>query len=59
VLYFRIQRNGSIEGLEVEESSGYNSVDLAALRAVQNASPVPALPASYRNPSLGIHLIVH
>lgn len=59
VLFFRILRNGSIEDLEVEESSGYNSFDLAALRAVQNAVPFPALPASYRNPSLGVHLIVH
>ena len=59
VLYFRIQRNGSIEELQVEQSSGYNSFDLAALRAVQNAAPFPALPASYRPGSLGVNLIVH
>ena len=58
ILHFRIQKDGGIDELRVEESSGYNSFDLAALRAVQNASPFPALPASYRHDSLGISLIV-
>ncbi len=58
VLHFRIRRNGDIEDLRVAESSGYNSFDLAALRAVQNAAPFPALPASYRADSLGVNLIV-
>jgi TonB family protein len=58
VLYFRILRSGQIEDLRVAESSGYNSFDLAALRAVQNAAPFPALPASYKPGSLGINLIV-
>jgi TonB family protein len=58
ILHFRIQKDGTIDELKVEESSGYNSFDLAALRAVQNASPFPALPASYRHDSLGVSLIV-
>ncbi|HXO19815.1 MAG TPA: energy transducer TonB, partial [Thermoanaerobaculia bacterium] len=58
VIYFRIQRGGAIADLRVAESSGYNSFDLAALRAVQNASPFPPLPASYRRDSLGVNLIV-
>jgi protein TonB len=58
ILHFRIQKDGSIDELRVQESSGYNSFDLAALRAVQNASPFPALPASYRHDSLGVNLIV-
>jgi TonB family protein len=58
VLHFRILRNGQIEDLRVVESSGYNSFDLAALRAVQNAVPFPILPASYRADSLGVNLIV-
>ena len=37
------------------ESSGYNSFDLAALRAVQNASPFPPLPRAYRHDSLGVN----
>ena len=55
---FRIQRDGSITELTVATSSGYNSFDLAALRAVQNASPFPPLPRAYRNDSLGVNLIV-
>jgi protein TonB len=55
---FRIQRDGSITELTVARSSGYNSFDLAALRAVQNASPFPPLPRAYRNDSQGVNLIV-
>src|SRR5262249_29209187 len=58
ILHFPINRDGSIDELRGEESSGYNSLDLAALRAVQNAAPSPALPASYRHDSLGVSLIV-
>lgn len=58
IISFRIQRNGGITDLEVAESSGYNSFDLAALRAVQNASPFPPLPRGYRQDSLGVRLIV-
>ena len=55
---FRIQRDGSITELQVARSSGYNSFDLAALRAVQNASPFAPLPRAYRQDSLGVNLIV-
>ena len=58
IVSFRIQRNGSLTDLEVAESSGYNSFDLAALRAVQNASPFPPLPRGYKHDSLGVRLIV-
>jgi TonB family protein len=59
VVFFRIQKSGQITDLRVEQPSGYNAFDLAALRAVQNAAPFPALPASYRHDSLGVNLIVH
>lgn len=55
---FRILRDGSLSDLQVAVSSGYNSFDLAALRAVQNAAPFPPLPRAYRNDSLGVNLIV-
>jgi periplasmic protein TonB len=58
VVSFRIQRDGSLTDLQVAHSSGYNSFDLAALRAVQNASPFAPLPRAYRNDSLGVTLIV-
>jgi TonB family protein len=58
IISFRIQRDGSLADLQVAKSSGYNSFDLAALRAVQNASPFPPLPRAYRHDSLGVNLIV-
>ena len=58
IIAFRIERDGSLTGLQVAESSGYNSFDLAALRAVQNAAPFPPLPRAYRQDSLGVNLIV-
>jgi TonB family protein len=58
VLFFRIEKDGSVTELQVEQSSGMNAFDLAALRAVQNAAPFPRLPASYRHSSLGVNLIV-
>lgn len=58
IIAFRIGRDGSLSSLEVAESSGYNSFDLAALRAVQNAAPLPPLPRAYRHDSLGVRLIV-
>ncbi|MEP7010123.1 MAG: energy transducer TonB [Acidobacteriota bacterium] len=58
IVRFRILRRGDIDQLAIAESSGINAFDLAALRAVQNASPFPPLPASYRNPTLNVTLIV-
>jgi len=59
VISFRIERDGSLADLRVSESSGYNSFDLAALRAVQNAAPFPPLPRAYRRDDLGVNLIVY
>jgi TonB family protein len=58
VIFFRIGRDGKMTELQVEQSSGYNSFDLAALRAVQNAAPFPPLPRAYKHEDLGVHLIV-
>ncbi len=56
IVHFRIRRDGSVQDVEVVNSSGYNSFDLAALRAVQSA-PLPPLPKSYKEKSLGVNLI--
>jgi TonB family protein len=58
-VHFRILRDGTVESIELVSSSGYNSFDLAALRAVQAAAPLPPLPRSYREGELGINLIFH
>ena len=57
MVHFRIDKDGTIAELTVVRPSGHNPFDLAALRAVQNASPLPPLPRSYRKDSLGVNLI--
>ncbi len=57
-LHFRIDRRGEITELEIVTSSGHSSFDLAGLRAVRQANPLPPLPNSYRGDSLGVNLIL-
>ncbi|MGE0639153.1 MAG: energy transducer TonB [Thermoanaerobaculia bacterium] len=54
---YRIGRDGRITDVAISSSSGINSFDLAALRAVQSASPLPPLPRAFRESWLGVHLI--
>jgi protein TonB len=58
VITFRVLRNGEVTEAEIRESSGSRAFDLAALRAVRNASPLPPLPASFREDLLTVNLIV-
>jgi len=58
VVHFRVSRDGRIDDLHIVTSSGYSSFDLAGLRAVQSASPLPPLPASYRRGELGVNLVI-
>ncbi|HVZ21892.1 MAG TPA: TonB family protein [Vicinamibacterales bacterium] len=56
VIRFTIARDGAIVMPQVEQSSGFQVLDLNALRAVQVTARLPALPAAYPNPTLGLHL---
>ena len=47
---FEIQRDGSARNLRIESSSGAPSLDRSALRAVADASPLPPVPQSWRDP---------
>lgn len=58
IVHFRIHRDGHISDVRVVQSSGYNSYDLAGLRAVQTAAPFPKLPQSFKHSSLGVNLIL-
>ena len=42
VLAFRIERNGAVKKLAIEQSSGNEYYDIAAKRAVLDAAPLPA-----------------
>ena len=56
-VHFRIHKNGQITDLKIEESSGIRSLDMSALRAIQNSAPFPPLPRAYEDEYLGIYLI--
>ncbi len=57
VVYFKILRNGQTTDLSIKESSGLESLDLSALRAIQRSTPFPPLPSDYDQDYLGIFLI--
>ena len=58
LIHFTIRSDGSVSDIRIVRSSGYNTFDLAARRAIQSASPLPPLPKSYRHGTLGVNLIV-
>ena len=54
VVYFKIGRDGSVTGIQLERSSGFDFYDLTAVRAV-TISQLPPLPLGYVGESLGVH----
>jgi protein TonB len=54
LVVFTIERDGSVRGMNVEESSGDAFYDQAAIRSVQRASPFPPLPPGYTEESMKI-----
>jgi TonB family protein len=57
VVYYRIQRDGTITDARVETPSGNPTFDRAALSAVRSSSPLNPLPFAYSGSYLGVHLI--
>ncbi len=55
IIYFKIQRNGDVSNITVENSSGDRLFDQAALRAVTLANPLPPLPFDFPERALGVH----
>jgi len=53
-IYFRIRRDGSLEGVRVEIPSGNAMLDQSALLAVRRSDPLPRLPDGFEGKSLGI-----
>lgn len=56
VMMFTIQRDGLIEGVRIEQPSGFLALDLAAQRALLLTSRLPALPAQFPNQDLTVHI---
>ena len=53
-IYFRIRRDGGIEGTRVEIPSGNNNLDQSAVMAVRRSDPLPRLPDGFDGASLGV-----
>jgi TonB family protein len=56
IVKFTIQRDGQIQGVEVERSSGFAALDINAQRALLMTRTLPALPGAFPNPTLPVHL---
>jgi TonB family protein len=53
-LTFDIARDGTVSGLQVQQSSGIPSLDRSAQRAVLASNPLPPLPTDYRGSSVNV-----
>lgn len=56
-VYFRIYKNGQISDVRIDVSSGVETFDLSARRAIQSSAPFAALPNEYDGQYLGITLV--
>ena len=56
VVVFTIQRDGRITNFMTERSSGFQALDLNAVRALAYTRQLPALPDAFPNPTLTVHL---
>ena len=53
---YTIQRDGRITDIQLERSSGYQTLDYFATRALQATRQIPPLPSAFTEPSLTVHL---
>jgi TonB family protein len=55
IVVFEIARNGEVTRARVEKTSGDVAYDLAALRAVTGANPLPPLPTEFKGTTIRVH----
>lgn len=53
-VYFRIRKDGGLEGIRVEVPSGNAAMDQSALLAVRRSDPLPRLPDGFDAKTLGV-----
>jgi periplasmic protein TonB len=56
VMTFVIQRDGTLTGITLRQSSGFAALDLTAQRALVLTRQLPALPGEFPEPMLTVHL---
>ena len=55
LVFFRLRRDGRVDDVRIEQSSGNTYFDRSAMRAVRSAAPFPPLPRAFTDNYLGIH----
>lgn len=55
IIKFKILRNGKIDDVKIEKSSGYPIFDNTALKAILSSNPLPPLPKEFLEEYLSIH----
>ncbi len=55
IIQFNVRKDGRIESVEIEKSSGNKFFDLAAMRAISQAHPLPPLPEDLNEERLTVH----
>jgi len=53
-IYFRIRRDGTLDGIRIESPSGNGALDQSALLAVRRSDPLPRLPDGFEAQALGV-----
>ena len=56
VVRFTIQRDGRVDAVAVDRTSGYLALDMSAQRAVLLTAQLPPLPAAFAEPNLTVRL---
>ncbi len=56
IIIFDILRDGSVRNAKVAQSSGNNTLDVSALRAVMDAGPFPPLPVEWNRSEVNVEL---
>lgn len=54
IVRFQIDRQGMVENVRLEQSSGFYNFDRAAMKAVVMSEPFPPLPSNYKNDRLTV-----
>ena len=56
IVFFRIDKEGRCINIRITSSSGYRSLDDAALSAVQKSDPFPPLPKGFPGEDIGVRV---
>ena len=57
VVRFQIRSDGTIENISLEDGSGEDSLDQAAMRAIRDSSPLDPLPSNFKRPYMTLRFI--